>query len=110
MLKLFFYFQENIMSVDSQNVGKLYDDKFRKFAAMDKYENGKCKRITKKKLMAFLEWMFDTFGNGDTSAFSAQMLSNLYLEETGNYISNATIRNNKSAWIKNNKGEIVKIR
>ena len=99
-----------MMSADSQNVGKLYDDKFRRFAAMDKYENGKCKRITKKELMAFLEWMFDTFGNGDTSAFSAQMLSNLYLEETGNYISNATISNNKSAWIKNSKGEIVKIR
>ena len=99
-----------MMSTESQNIGKLYDDKFRRFAEMERFENGKCKRITKKDLMTFLEWMFDTFGNGDTSAFSAQMLSNLYLQETGNYISNATIRNNKGAWIKNSKGEIVKIK
>ena len=99
-----------MMSTESQNIGKLYDDKFRRFAEMERFENGKCKRITKKDLMRFLEWMFDTFGNGDTSAFSAQMLSNLYLQDTGNYISSATIRNNKSAWIKNSKGEIVKIR
>ena len=99
-----------MMSTESQNIGKLYDDRFRRFAEMERFENGKCKRITKKDLMKFIEWMFDTFGNGDTSAFSAQMLSNLYLQETGNYISNATIRNNKGAWIKNSKGEIVKIK
>ena len=99
-----------MMSTETHNVSKLYDDKFRRFAEMERFENGKCKRITKKDLMRFLEWMFDTFGNGDTSAFSAQMLSNLYLQDTGNYISSATIRNNKSAWIKNSKGEIVKIK
>ena len=99
-----------MMSYETHNVGKLYDDKFRRFVEMEKYENGKCKRITKKDLMKFIEWMFENFKDGDTCDFSAQMLSNMYLQETGNYISNATVRNNKGAWMKNNKGELIKIK
>ena len=98
------------MSTETHNVGKLYDDKFRRFAEMEKYENGKCKRITKRDLMKFIEWMFENFKNGDTGDFSAQMLSNLYFQETGNYISNATVRNNRGLWTKNNKGELIKIK
>ena len=99
-----------MMSTESQNIGKLYDDKFRRFAEMERFENGKCKRITKKDLMKFIEWMFENFKNGDTGDFSAQMLSNMYLQETGNYISNATVRNNRGLWTKNNKGELIKIK
>ena len=99
-----------MMSTETHNVGKLYDDKFRRFAEMERFENGKCKRITKRDLMKFIEWMFENFKNGDTGDFSAQMLSNMYLQETGNYISNATVRNNRGLWTKNNKGELIKIK
>jgi hypothetical protein len=60
--------------------------------------------------MKFIEWMFENFKNGDTGDFSAQMLSNMYFQETGNYISNATVRNNRGLWTKNNKGELIKIK
>lgn len=96
-------------SMDSESIQKLYDDKVKRLAELDKYNDGKCRRITKKELMAFVEWMFEKFDNGDCSHFSAQMLSNLYMQETGKYVSNATIRNNKNVWTKNMNGQLVKI-
>ena len=73
------------------------------------YSNCKCTRITKKDLMEFINWTFEKFDNGNFDGYSCQAISNMYLQERGKYISNATIRNNKGKWTKNINGELIKI-
>ena len=84
--------------------------KYTKWVDFDKMNSGKCNRITKKDLIEYIKWTFEKFDNGNIDGYSCQAVSNMYLQETGNYISNATIRNNKGIWTKNIKGELVKIR
>ena len=83
-------------------------NKFNQWIDYDKLNNGKCNRITNKDLIEYIKWTFEKFENGNFDGFSCQAISNMYLQETGKYISNATIRNNKGLWIKNIKGEFIR--
>ena len=72
-----------------------------------RYENGRCKRMTKKELFEFLEWAFDQTDNNMCN-YSNPMIADMYYNATGKYISASTVRRNRDCWRRIN-GNFVKI-
>ena len=67
----------------------------------------RCKRITKKEIMDFIEWAFNQTDD-NMSSYSNSMIAQLYTRDTGKYISSSTVRYNRDAWVKLD-GKIVKL-
>ena len=56
-------------------------------------------RITKRELMDFIEWAFNQTDD-NMSSYSNPKIAELYMRDTGRYISVSTVRLNRDAWVK----------
>ena len=59
----------------------------------------RCKRITKKEVMAFVEWAFNQTDD-NMELYSNPKIAEMYMRDTGKYISPDTVRYNRERWLK----------
>ena len=67
----------------------------------------RCRRITKKEVMEFLEWAFAQTDD-NMSSYSNPMIANMYFRDTGKSISVGAVRLNRDSWVKVD-GRIVRL-
>ena len=65
-------------------------------------------RITKQELHDFVRWMFKHIDDAGWSELSGLKISNLYMQETGKYISRSTVNRNRDNWFLKD-GKIVRV-
>ena len=64
------------------------------------------KRMTNKQLMEFVEWAFEQTDDNMCN-YSNPKIAELYMRDTGRYISVSTVRLHRDAWVKID-GKLVK--
>ena len=66
------------------------------------------KRMTKSELMDFLEWAFNQTDD-EMCNYSNPRIAEMYMRDTGRYISVSTVRLNRDCWVKVD-GKIIKMK